>query len=251
MTTTSFTITPVHQRTRSLPLTEETAIQVTTFQSFPLPYNSAHCLCSSKNCNSGGSKNNINQQQQYHHQYPHHHHHPHHHPHTHHHQTTISHFYNRQNSGSSFDSNHSDHGGAIASAMTTLPLTTIANSMESIVEDQTLQCETQPTTFSDDDKIKSLKTKSFGIGGLHSAGHHFISGSPLSMRRGGRGNSTNTSRSMYTLQKKPQAFFNFFSFFFTFVSFFFINSFFILLFYLKTRFFSINALTIKIILNVF
>lgn len=49
ISSTSFTIQPIHQRTRSLPLTEETAIQLNSLNSNPSPGSSRDSICSKSN----------------------------------------------------------------------------------------------------------------------------------------------------------------------------------------------------------
>lgn len=233
ITTTSFTIQPIHQRTRSLPLTEETAIQVTSFHSNvspPLPYsckinpkthnnNNNNTITNNNNCQSNqqqtlnkscslllSSNSNVNKNhlQQYHH------------PAT----TTISHFYSRHNSNSLDSTN--DHylrgtfGKSASGTEQIVPQP--ANSMESIVEDQTLQTadylhmEEDPKLTAAKQRVQQQHAKqnnsisssigcinkqsaTFAIGNVHPT--YFLGGSPLSMRRGGRGNACNSSRSTY------------------------------------------------------
>lgn len=237
ITTTSFTIQPIHQRTRSLPLTEETAIQVTSFHSnvsSPLPYsckinpkshnnNNNNTITNNNNCQPNqqqtlnktcslllSSNSNVNKTQLQHHHHQHH-------PAT---TTTISHFYNRHNSNSldlTNDQYLRGNGGKCFSGTEQI-VPQPANSMESIVEDQTLQMAdylhmdedpkltavvqqqhaNQNNSMSSSSSSSGCNNKqaaSFAIGNVHSP--YFLGGSPLSMRRGGRGNAGNSSRSTY------------------------------------------------------
>lgn len=244
ITTTSFTIQPIHQRTRSLPLTEETAIQVTSFHSNvspspPLPY---ICKCITKCHNNNNNNNDTNISCQLHQQQQslnkscslllssnnntnknhllYHQHHSLNHPTT---MTTISHFYNRHNSNS-LDLINDRAGKNITGTEQIVPQPT--NSMESIVENQTLQM----ADYLQMDEVPKLtatvqqqwnhnnnninnnsnnnnnnyssncnnkQTTAFCIGGNVVHSPYFLGGSPLSMRRGGRGNTVGSSRSMY------------------------------------------------------
>lgn len=168
ITTTSYTIQPMHQRTRSLPLTEETAIQVTSFHSNASPppaHNNnnnnnnsnslnANCTCPktgstdskkihSRTCNLNVLHNSYNHLHHINnnHQNP---------PSSHHHHqahpaaTTISHFNSRHNSNH-FDLMMNEHhhhhhhrsgiGGGHGGEQMVPASVAMTSSMDSIVED--------------------------------------------------------------------------------------------------------------------
>lgn len=162
-TTTSYTIQPFHQRTRSLPLTEETAIQITSYHSnVPIVEHNGHgvsnaalgtadnCHCNSQPCRHPNHNHSV-------------------HP-----TTTISHFYNRHNQKHFEllnDHHHMNIDSPAVAAINRLnnntigseqTVPTMTSSMDSIVEDD--DCSTSGD-YTNENSVVNQLLSSMGAGG--------------------------------------------------------------------------------------